>query len=72
MFEGANGNLIVYETMGLDQQKFKYFRNTKAIVNNGSEKALAVESKEEDGQTRLGRNIISVDNDGALPTKFEI
>ena len=71
-FEGANGNLIVYEQMGLVQQQFEYIKNTKAILNPASQKALAVESKEENGLMRLGQNIISVDNDGALPNRFDI
>jgi len=49
MFEGANGNLVVYEAMGLVQQQFEYIRTTKAFVNPTSTKAFAVESKEENG-----------------------
>jgi hypothetical protein len=72
MFEGANGNLIVYESMGLGQQQFDYVKASKGIINQGSGKALAVESQGEIGNMRLGQNIIAVDNDGALPNKFEI
>lgn len=72
MFEGANGNLIVYASMGLGQQQFDYGRNTKAIVNQASAKALAVESQGDAGSMRLGKNIISVADDGALPNRFEI
>ena len=33
MFEGANGNLITYEGLAMDQQKFVYYRSSKTIIN---------------------------------------
>jgi hypothetical protein len=66
MFEGANQNLIVYESLDLDQQKFDYIKNTKAILNKVSNKAIAMESK--DGGKRVGRNIVTHDNDGSIST----
>lgn len=70
MFEGANGNLITYTGMGLDQQKFNYVKATKAMVNQVSKKAISLEHK--DNMKTVGMNIVTNDNNGAAQTKFEV
>lgn len=64
MFEGANMNVITYELIGLDQQKFVYNKDTKVITNSVSGKALSSENlSTETGGYRVGRNIIASELD---------
>ena len=64
MFEGYNGNVITYGSVGISLQQFKYVRTTRAIVNPNTEHALAIDSK--------SSNVIAIDNDGDPATRFEI
>lgn len=66
MFEGANKNVITYESLGMDQQKFVYDRNTKIISNTASGLALQSETNDSNPKNyRVGKNIVA----GPLDTK---
>ena len=74
MFEGANKNIITYQDMHLDQQKFDYNKNTKSIFNTVSHTALASEN-EPNAETgyRVGKNILTEPANLSNPAqRFEI
>jgi len=63
MFEGANKNIITYQDMHLDQQKFNYDKNTKQILNSVSHQALASENEDSDIGYRVGKNVLVESSD---------
>jgi hypothetical protein len=66
--------MITYDNLHLDQQKFTYNRDTKAITNSASGLALASENESsESGGYRVGKNIIAGPPDLTNPAqKFNI
>ena len=74
MFEGANKNIITYQDMHLDQQKFDYDKKTKSIFNPVSKAVLASENDpNSDTGYRVGRNVIVEPANPSNPAqRFEI
>ena len=63
MFEGQNKNVITYEAMSMDQQKYKYDKDSRQITNTATGLVIAVENQKNGKQVRIGKNIIAEKSD---------